>query len=640
MTRSHSRAVAESRRLAAILVTDIVGFSAKAQEDEAKALAILQRHAETVEPVFRQHGGRIVKSLGDGYLVEFGNVLEAVSCALHVQQAVAASVQGDEGRYQVRIGIHLGDVEPVGEDIVGDGVNIASRINHLAEPGGVCLTEDVYHQVVGKKGWEFRALGTPPLKNIRRPVAVYRVVIDAPLMGQGPRGVAGMPSIAVLPFSNFSPDPENAHFCDGLADELINALTRVQNLRVVSRSSSFAFRGHERPLREIGEVLGVGVVVEGSVRKSGNRIRVTAQVIDVASDAHLWSGQYDRELQDIFELQGEIASSIVAALRIAVTPEEREAMALSGTKDVHAYELYLQGGQQFWRFSIPGLRASRSLFREAIAIDPNFVRAYAGLVQTAAYHFFFWGDKTMLQDALWAADKVQTLEPDSAIAAVCSGTARLLEGRIDDAHRLFLEAIEKDPQDYNAWISLARCRFAQGRFAESVEAFENAANVRIDDYQGLCLAQVACRSMGDEAKRLELAQRVLPALHRHRRLHPDDPRSAYFEASVYTVLGDCESAKKSLDHAISLGPNDPSILYNAACVFCLLGMKDRALECLSATAETGFSDHGWMENDMDLGAVRSDPRFEGILEKVRENRRNALSAVPLNSESGGEEPLA
>lgn len=627
MRQNQSVVSGSQRRLAAIVVTDIVGYSAMAQRDEPLALDVLRRNAEIIEPLVAGHNGRVVKSLGDGYLADFASASEAVTCAQAIQSAIAdvnAAEREAARRFHVRIGVHLGDVEHREGDIFGDGVNIASRINRFADPGGVCVSEDVYRQVGGQPGLAFRPLGTPPLKNIGRSIELYSLVIDKGGSARTVGRADASTSIAVLPFANFSSDPENEHFCAGLADELISALTRVRKLRVVSRTSSFAFKGHERPLREMGEILGVDIVVEGSVRKSGHRIRVTAQVIDIESDTHLWSGTYDREMEDILAIQDELSASIVSALEIAITPEERESLVRSGTKNMTAYELYLQGIQQYWRFNITGLRASCSLFREAIALDPGFVRAYSSLAQSAAYHFLFWRDSTMLDDARWAADKLMQIAPDSAEAAVSDGLALLLAEEYDRAHARFVEATERDPQSYDAWYVLGRCRFVQGRYPEAIEAYERAASIRVDDFQCLCLAQVACRSMGDEVKRRELAERVLPALTRHRRLHPDDVRAAYFEGSVRTVLGEKDVAVRCVEHAISLVPHDQSVLYNAACVYCLLGMRDEALDCLEKTAESGFADHEWLMNDMDLRELRDDPRFLAVLAMVEHNRWSAL----------------
>lgn len=630
MSQNEREVGSSQRRLAAVVFTDIVGFTTIAQQDEASALALLRRQAEVVEPLVAEHQGRIVKSLGDGYLLEFPSALDAVRFSQSVQSELSESADSAPAGgavLSVRIGIHLGDVEIVDGDILGDGVNIASRVLRFAEPGGICASEDVYRQVGSKRGLVFRPLGAPPLKHVSRQIELFRLDVSSATQRRAPRASGSMTSIAVLPFANLSSDPENEHFCDGLADELINALTRVRDLRVVSRTSSFTFKGRERPIREVGEILGVGVIVEGSVRKAGNRIRVTAQVIDVESDTHLWSNSYDRELEDIFAIQDDLTDAIVAALEIAVTPEEREGLARSGTRDIHAYELYLQGMQQYWRFSITGLRAARSLFREAVTIDPNFVQAYSALAQSAAYHFFFWGDHAMYDDARSSADRLLQIAPQSAEAAIADGLALLLAEDFEEASKRFVLATERDPQSYDAWYVLARCRFAQGMNQEAVEAFLRAADIRMDDYQCLGLAQVACRAMGDEVRRKQIAERTLPILVRSRKLHPDDPRAAYFEAGVHTVLGDNEAAARCLEHAISLGPHDPSILYNAACIYSLLGKREEALSCLEQVARTGFADLDWLVHDMDLAAVREDPRFANVVAVVEENRRRAIEGV-------------
>jgi tetratricopeptide (TPR) repeat protein len=230
----------------------------------------------------------------------------------------------------------------------------------------------------------------------------------------------------------------------------------------------------------------------------------------------------------------------------------------------------------------------------------------------------------MLGDARWAAEGLQALAPHAPESAVAHGLVHLIDDRLDEATEMLEEAVRRDPQCYDAWYALGRALFAGGRYQDAVAAYERAASVRIDDYQCLGLAMVACRSMGDEEQRLCIAQRLLPKLLRHRRLHPDDPRAGYFEASVHCVLGDGPSAVARLEHTIALGPNDPSILYNAACVYCLLGMKEEALDCLRRTASTGFADRHWMAHDMDLRDLHGDPRFEAILAQVEANRRTGL----------------
>lgn len=609
------------RRLAAVVFTDIAQFTSLAQRDEAAALDLVRQQTEIVEPLVAEYRGRIVKSLGDGYLLEFASTLDAVQFAQTVQLRLK------EDGPVLRIGIHLGDVEAVDGDIFGDAVNIASRVIRLTEPGGICLTEDAYRQVGSHREFAFRPLGSPPLKHVNRQIELYRMEGQPQRKGRPASSAGYLSTIAVLPFANLSTDIENEYFCDGLAEELINALTRVKSLRVISRTSSFAFKHREHTMHEVGEVLGVDAIVEGSVRKAGNRIRVVAQLIDVESDTHLWSDIYERELEDIFVIQNDLAEAIVAALAVAVTPEEREGLARSGTRDIHAYELYLQGLQQFWRFSITGLRAARSLFREAVTLDPDFVQAYSALAQSAAYHFFFWGDYAMVDDARKAADRLKLIAPHSPEAAITEGLALLLGQRFEEASQCFLLATERDPQSYDAWYTLARCRFAQGMNEASVQAYLRAADIRIDDYQALGLAQVACRAMGDEVWRREIAERALPIFARSRRLRPDDPRAAYFEASAHTVLGDHETAARCLEHAISLGPHDPSILYNAACVYSLMGKAEEALSCLEQVASIGFTDVDWLRHDRDLSSVRSDARFEAIVKLVEENHRRAFAGA-------------
>ena len=319
----------EKRKLAAIMFTDMVGYSALAQRDEGLALELLEEHRALLRPAFLNHQGQEVKTIGDGFLVEFASAVAAVNCAVELQEALARrSLGAPAGRqWQIRIGIHLGDVLRRGDDIVGDGVNIAARVEPLAESGGIAITQQVFDQVYNKIPKTLARIGKVELKNIRRPVEVYRIIL-------GPKtreAAAGMRetstparqssreqqrSIAVLPFVNMSSDRENEFLSDGISEDLLNALSWIEGLRVAARTSCFAFKGRNEDIRKIGEALGVETVLEGSLRRVGTKLRITAQLIKVADGFSLWSERFDREMQDVFAIQDDITRAIMAALKL------------------------------------------------------------------------------------------------------------------------------------------------------------------------------------------------------------------------------------------------------------------------------------------------------------------------------------
>ena len=378
-----------ARRLAAILAADVVGFSRLMEIDEAGTLAALQAHrAECVDPTIAQNNGRIVKLMGDGALVEFASVVDAVACAVAIQQGMAArnaGVAGDK-RIEFRIGVNLGDVIVEGDDIYGDGVNVAARLEALAAPGGVCISGTVRDHIAGKLQHEFVDGGEQNVKNLSRPVHVWRwsggasAPASAPVeRAAGP--ISNKPSIAVLPFNNMSGDPEQEYFSDGITEDIITELARNRGLFVMARNSSFAFKGTAIDIAEAGRKLGVRYVVEGSVRKSGKRVRITAQLIEAATGGHIWAERYDRDMEDIFAVQDEVTRSIVAAVPGQLESDIVKASRRKPTESLDAYDYYLRGKQLYNGWRDDDMSEGMAAFEAALKLDPNFARAHAYLGQ-------------------------------------------------------------------------------------------------------------------------------------------------------------------------------------------------------------------------------------------------------------------
>ena len=371
------------RRLAAILSADVAGYSRLMGADEAGTLERLKAlRAEVVDPVIAAHDGRIVKLMGDGALVEFASVVGAVECAVEVQRGLSERTAGEpeDQRIVFRIGVNLGDVIIDGDDIYGDGVNVAARLQEIAEPGGVCISGSVFDQVKGKVEAGFEDLGDQRVKNIAEPVRAYRWsdAIAAPARA-APLALPDKPSIAVLPFVNMSGDPEQEYFSDGITEDIITELSRFPTLFVIARNSSFHFKGKAVKVSEIGRDLGVQYVVEGSVRKVGNRVRVTAQLVEAMSGNHLWAERYDRELEDIFEVQDEVAHTVAATVSGRLDDAGAERARRRPTEDLAAYDLFLRAYQHVHRWTRADLAAARPLLEKALDLDPNIARAHAYL---------------------------------------------------------------------------------------------------------------------------------------------------------------------------------------------------------------------------------------------------------------------
>jgi len=380
------------RRLAAILAADVAGSCRLIGIDEEGTLAQLKALRKTLfDPKIAAHHGRVVKNTGDGALVEFGSVVDAVRCAVEIQRGMAEhNIDVPEvKRIEFRIGIHVGDIIIEDHDIFGDGVNIAARLEGIAEPGGVCMSDDAYRQVRGKVEIACDDMGQQSLKNIADPMRAWRVRVT----GQTPSAVNSgsavsqprvpplpdKPSIAVLPFENMSGDPEQEYFADGMVEEIITALSRNHQLFVIARNSSFTFKGRAVDIKQVARDLGVRYVLEGSVRKSANRIRITGQLIDAASGAHLWADRYDGALEDVFELQDQVAASVVGAIAPSVTQAEIERAKRKPTSSLEAYDYLLRAWAALWRRTRDSTDQAVGLCEQAIALDPQFAPAYVGL---------------------------------------------------------------------------------------------------------------------------------------------------------------------------------------------------------------------------------------------------------------------
>jgi TolB-like protein len=538
------------RRLAAILAADVVGYSRLVEEDEAATLAALKSlRQQVIDPLLAEHKGRIVKLMGDGALVEFGSVVDAVACAVAVQRAVAEH-QADvpvKRRIVFRIGINLGDVVVEGEDLLGDGVNIAARLEQLCEPGGMVVSGTAYDHLAGKLACDLEELGLQHLKNIARPVRAYRAVMGAHPTVSRPATPAlpDKPAIAVLPFDNMSGDPEQAYFSDGITEDIITELSRFRELLVIARNSSFAFRGKAQDVREVGRALGAGYVVEGSVRRAGDWVRITAQLIEATSGAHLWAERYDRPLQDVFAIQDEVARGIVATVAVRVLDETEAAARRRPPQDVCAYDLFLQGYKLSDTFTPEAQARARELFERARKLDPTLARAYTGLAFNhlirAQDKGFGWppAEDPDRAEALRLAEQALTLDPHDPRVHFCLGYICLTRRDFDRAERHLDLARAMNPNDAHFQIIWAWARACLGEPERGLPAAELAMrlNPRHPRYYEHYLSRI-----------LFLARRHTEAaaiLERHTAEAPlQHPRDLAWLAAAYGHLRRTEEARR------------------------------------------------------------------------------------------------
>jgi adenylate cyclase len=448
------------RRLAAILAADVVGASGLMEADEASTLSAIRTiFSEMIEPAAARHQGRIVKTMGDGALLEFASPVEAVLCAAETQTAIADH-QHEYPDVQLRIGINLGDIL-IGDDgdILGDSVNVATRLESIADPGGICISGKVYDELQGKLDLSFEDRGEQHLKNIARPVRVYALCGATPIRTPGPKFSApDKPFIAVLPFTNLSGDPEQEYFADGITEDLIAALSRCRWLFVIARNSVFTLKGRAVDIKQVSRQLGVRYVLEGSVRKAGNRVRITAQLVEAVTGADIWAGRFDRDLTDIFALQDEITESVVSAIEPSLQAAEIERARAKATNNLEAYDLYLRALPEFYAFTEQGFRRAETLLRQAVERDPGYAEAWGALADCRGR--LMVGGWTEDWDADAARSREAALQavqcdPDNArVLAVAAWSLASLSGVLERAVTFCERALYLQP---NSSFVLTNC---------------------------------------------------------------------------------------------------------------------------------------------------------------------------------------
>ncbi len=600
------------RKLAAVLSADIAGFGALMERDEA---GMLNRLRTILDDVFRPsvaaHGGRIVKLMGDGALVEFESVVSAVRCALDIQAAMAArNASADAGeRVSYRIGVNSGDVMVEGGDIFGEGVNVAARLQSLAQPGGVALSRAVREQIAGRIEALFDDLGEHRIKEIEKPVHVFALRLDA--AASPARNVASARvSICVLPFANLSGDPEQDYFSDGVTEDIITDLSKVSALAVVSRNTAFSFKGKSVPLSQLARQLNVSHIVEGSVRKSGERVRITAQLIEGVTDSHLWAERYDRDLKDIFALQDEIAQAIVNALKLKLLPAEKKAIELRSTTNPEAYKIYLMARQFHTLAHARHRHLIVNLCRRAVEIDPNYARAWALMAIAQSNVALFVSSN---EEGWEAADRALSLDP--ALAEAHSAKGRILadHGRYDEALPFHQTALTLDPDSYEVNCAAARCLISTRRHDEAIARL-NAATHAVENDIWAAGMLIQCYEAIGSPLRLEAARHCIARAEALIAAEPDHGLALSFGVGALVAVGDLERAKEWSRRALLVDPTNLNMTYNIGCGLIKGGEIEWGLDLIEATVNATLQGNlNWIKTDNDLDSVRDHPRFKTMI---------------------------
>ncbi|MCX6234956.1 MAG: hypothetical protein NT175_09590 [Bacteroidetes bacterium] len=696
------------RKLAAIMFTDIVGYSSLMSKDESLALQVLKKNRELHKSALSRFNGEFIKEIGDGTLSIFQSSWDAVNCAIDIQNIV-----NRESSFQLRIGIHIGDIVISDNDVFSDGVNIASRIQALCEPGGIFISEIVYNDIKNKTGIKARCIGEKSLKNIDQPVNIYTITSECaesileqqksakethsqfkkvqhniPRVSSGRKLYIGIAaaiiiaiilsvgyllshkkpgikkslsdteesvkkegefiwtnSIAVLPFTDLSPEKDQEYFCDGMSEELINVMTQIPELKVVARTSAFSFKGKEIDVRDIGEKLNVKTILEGSVRKSGNQLRISAQLIDVNNGYHLWSQTYNRELKDVFAIQDEIASAIITALKNRLLPEEKERIEKKQTENMEAYQLYLKGRFYWNKRNREGFERAIQYFNQAIEKDSSYAIAYAGLadVYITMGGYFFMAPKESGDKAQVAARKALAL--DETLAESHTTLATIFKNDWDwtNAEKEFKRALELNPNYPTGHHWYGEFLVEMGRFNDGLSEIKKAQE--LDPLAPILYVVMAYFLAGmhryDEGiqqimKAFEIDQNFSTAhavlgqlyllkgkggdaiLEVRKAIELSDSSLEYIAYLGYTygLLGQKEEAKKILRKFEQLEKQQYISSYLIGALYLGIGEKDQAFVWFNRAIEK--HDYGmlYLKIDPNFDPIRGDPRFVELMKKV------------------------
>jgi adenylate cyclase len=546
-----------TRKLTAIMSADIKGYSILMADDEVFTIKMLNEYRSIMFNCIDQYNGRVVDSPGDNVLAEFASAVDALQCAVEIQKKLKKENDRlvESKRLEFRIGVNIGDVIQDGNRIYGDGVNVASRIEGLAEPGGVCLSKSAYEQIKRKLDFGFEYMGEHPVKNISEPVSVYKVLVDSerpkPLVEEK-LDLPDKPSIAVLPFVNMSGDPGQEYFSDGLTEQIINGLCKVSNLFVIARNSSFVYKGKPVNAQQVAKELGVRYVLEGSVQKAGDRVRITAQLIDATTGYHLWSENYDRDLSDIFVLQDEITLKIIGAMQVKLTMGEQARLWEGGTTSIQAYDKLVRGMDCFYRFNEKDNKQARHFFKEAINTDNGFDMAYIMLGYTHIIDLAYGWSKSPMESFEQAEKNVEealALNDSNDVAHSLLGWICLYKRQHDEAIKAGERAIELNPNGADVHSLLAFILIYSDKIELAIKFLERALRLNPipQSYYYLFLG-IAYRSNGQYEKAIEICKKVLSG-------NPDNLGVYLTLAISYSTLNRTEDASKAVEEILRIQPD-------------------------------------------------------------------------------------
>ncbi|MGB3006386.1 MAG: tetratricopeptide repeat protein [Chitinophagaceae bacterium] len=601
--------------------SDIEQSTRLAQQLKEKYPEILDLHRQLIRKAIKNHKGKEIDTAGDGFFMTFEDPLAAVFAASQIQKELQVQNWAKEIGLKVRMGIHTGVALTTESGYTGIEVHRASRICAAAHGGQVLISHATEQNLSSLTSNELSllCLGDFVLKDFDEPITLYQLKIqglnkDFPRLRVNPEEK----KIAVLPFTNQNKDPEQDYLGEGIAEEIIVALGKVPGLRVASRSTVFSIKNENTDARHIGRKLDVNSVLAGRIKSNNGQLHISAELVDTDSGMNIWSGQYDIAKNSLLYIQKEITRQITDALDCKLTAEHLNSLQQRQSQNAEAYDFYLRGRRFYMQFSTNEIELALQMFEKAIEADNTYALAYAG---KADCYSFLYQHKERSDEIIKKADMMSLkgieLAPALAEVYVSRGIVLSQLQQFDEAEKLFQFAIEQDPTLFLGWYHYARSCFAVGKLDKAARLFEQANQVEPEDYQSVFLAAQSYSDIGINDLAKTLRQRGVEIAERRLELNPGETRALYLTANAYVFLDNHEKSKQLLKRALFLEPEDSMLLYNASCIYTLLGMKSEALNCLEKSYKAGLTLLGWYENDSNLDSLRDDPRFINLLSDIR-----------------------
>jgi TolB-like protein/Flp pilus assembly protein TadD len=485
--------------------------------------------------------------------------------------------------------------------------NLNKNISILRKALGECAAGNSYIETVPRVGYRF----TAPVEQVSAAGPTLVMSHEPP---PAPPAPPRRKSVAVLYFENLSGDCEDEYFRDGMTEDVITELEKIRELRLVPRTSMLAFRDKPVPITQVGDQLCADFVMEGSIRRAGDRLRITARLAETASGHSVWAERFDRRMEDVFAIQDEIAQSIALALRVVLTDKEKSEIEKVPTSNIQAYDYYLRGRKFLYQLRSPSLEFARQMFARAIVIDPNYARAYAGVADCSSFlYMWFDASEDNLREARSASRRAVELDPESPVTHASLGLALFLSGDHEAARDEFETALGLCTELFEAYFFYGRSCFSQGQFEKAAELFGQASQANPADFQALSLRGLCFRALNRESEAHETFQQALRRIDNHLQLNPDDVRAVYMKSGSFASLGDYAQALEWSDRALSMDPEEPSVLYNVACNYALINETEKSLDCIEKAFDKGFGHKEWMEHDPDFATLKNHPRFKALM---------------------------